>query len=88
MRWLANSNLETSTGMILTEDYIKKISDAVHEEGGLFVLDAIAAGTIWIDTKSLGIDVLITAPQKGWSGPACVGIVMVNGATNPINFVN
>lgn len=64
--------------MILTEEYIKKISSAVREEGGLFVLDAIAAGTIWVDMQALGIDVLITAPQKGWSGPACVGIVMVS----------
>lgn len=70
--------VETSTGIIIPEDYIQKVAEAVHKVGGLFVLDSIAAGTIWVDMKKLGIDVLITAPQKGWSGPACCGIVLMN----------
>mmetsp|Transcript_6311 Transcript_6311/g.7675 ORF Transcript_6311/g.7675 Transcript_6311/m.7675 type:complete len:378 (-) Transcript_6311:416-1549(-) len=70
--------VETSTGMILTSDYITAVADAVHEVGGLFVVDAIAAGTMWVNMEELGIDILVTAPQKGWSGPACVGIVMLN----------
>lgn len=71
-------HVETSTGILLPDEYIKTISDAVHKVGGIFVLDAIAAGTIWADMKALGVDVLITAPQKGWSGPACCGIVLMN----------
>jgi len=70
--------VETSTGIIFSDEYIKTVSDAVHAVGGIFVLDAIAAGTIWADMKALGVDVLITAPQKGWSGPACCGIVLMN----------
>jgi aspartate aminotransferase-like enzyme len=69
--------VETSAGMILPEDYISQIAAAVHEGGGVVVLDAIAAGCIWVDIKALGVDVLITAPQKGWSGPACAGVVVL-----------
>jgi len=71
-------HVETSTGIILPDDYIKKVADAVHEVGGLLVLDAIAAGTVWADMQALGIDALITAPQKGWTGPACAGLVMLS----------
>jgi len=71
-------HVETSTGIILPPDYIKAVSDAMHEVGGLFVLDAIAAGTVWADMEALGIDALITAPQKGWTGPACAGLVMLS----------
>jgi len=71
-------HIETSTGMIISDDYIKQVSDAVHEVGGLFVLDCIASGTIWVDMKKTGTDVVISAPQKGWTGPACVGIVMMS----------
>ena len=73
-------HVETSTGMIISDEYIKELSDAVHAVGGIFVLDCIASGTIWVDMEALGIDVLISAPQKGWSGPACVGIVMLGPA--------
>merc|ERR1711871_433716 len=69
--------VETSTGIIISDEYIKTVSDAVHEHGGMFVLDCIAAGTIWADMKATGVDALITAPQKGWTGPACAGIVML-----------
>lgn len=71
-------HVETSTGIILPDDYIRAVTEATHAVGGLFVLDSIASGTIWTDMKATGVDVLISAPQKGWSGPACVGIVMVN----------
>jgi len=73
-------HVETSTGIILPDAYIKAVAAAVHQVGGFFVLDCIASGTIWVDMKALGIDVVISAPQKGWSGPACVGIVMMNAA--------
>ena len=71
-------HVETSTGIILPDDYIKKVSEAVHSVGGLFVLDCIASGTVWADMGALGVDALITAPQKGWSGPACCALVMLS----------
>jgi len=73
-------HVETSTGIIIPDDYIKRVSKAMHEVGGLVVLDCIAAGTIWADMKELGVDVVISAPQKGWTGPACVGFVMMSEA--------
>lgn len=73
-------HVETSAGMMLPDDYIKRVCDAVHANGGLFVLDCIASGTIWIDMEALGVDVLISAPQKGWSGPPCAGLVMLSDA--------
>jgi len=71
-------HVETSTGMILPDDYIQQITSAMHEHGGLFVLDCIASGTVWVDMKKLGIDVVISAPQKGWTGPACAALVMMS----------
>ena len=71
-------HVETSSGMILPDDYIKNVADAVHSVGGLFVLDCIASGTIWVDMQKCGVDVLISAPQKGWSGSPCCGLVMLN----------
>jgi alanine-glyoxylate transaminase/serine-glyoxylate transaminase/serine-pyruvate transaminase len=70
--------VETAVGMILPDEYIKRVADAVHSVGGLMVLDCIAAGTVWVDMKALGVDALITAPQKGWTGPSCAGIVMLS----------
>ena len=61
-------HIETSTGMILPDWYIKQAAEAVHQVGGLFVLDCIASGTVWVDMKETGVDVLISAPQKGWTG--------------------
>ena len=61
-------HVETSTGMILPDWYIKEAAAAVHAVGGIFVLDCIASGTVWVDMKDLGVDVLISAPQKGWTG--------------------
>ncbi len=71
-------HVETSSGMILPDDYIRAVSDAVHAVGGLFVLDCIASGAIWVDMQSVGVDVLISAPQKGWSASPCSGLVMLS----------
>jgi aspartate aminotransferase-like enzyme len=71
-------HVETSAGMILPDDYLRAVSDAVHQVGGLFVLDCIASGTIWVDMKATGVDVLVTAPQKGWSGSPCCAMVMLS----------
>jgi aspartate aminotransferase-like enzyme len=70
-------HVETSSGMILPDDYLAAVANAVHEVGGMFVLDCIASGAIWVDMDSLGVDVLISAPQKGWSGSPCCGLVML-----------
>jgi aspartate aminotransferase-like enzyme len=71
-------HVETSSGIILPDDYIRAVSDAVHTVDGLFILDCVASGTLWVDMKVCGVDVLITAPQKGWSGQPCSGLVMLN----------
>lgn len=71
-------HVETASGMMLPDSYIKQLSDAVHSVGGLLVIDCIASGCIWLDMKALGIDVLISAPQKGWSSTPCAGLVMMN----------
>jgi len=71
-------HVETSMGMILPDDYIKQMADAVHDVGGLLVLDCIASGTVWVDMEKCGVDALISAPQKGWTGPACAGLVMLS----------
>lgn len=71
-------HVETSSGILLPDDYLKKVSDAVHAVGGLFVLDSIASGALWVDMKASGVDVLLSAPQKGWTGPACAGLVMLS----------
>jgi len=71
-------HVETSAGMILPDDYLKKVSDAVHQYGGLFVLDCIASGAMWVDMKTTGVDVLVSAPQKGWSGSPCCAMVMLS----------
>jgi len=70
-------HVETSAGMILPDDYLRAVADAAHEVGALFVLDCIASGTVWVDMRTIGIDVLISAPQKSWSGPPCSGLVML-----------
>jgi aspartate aminotransferase-like enzyme len=70
-------HVETAAGMILPDDYLRQVAAATHAVGGLFVLDCIASGTIWVDMADIGIDVLVTAPQKGWSGPPCAALVML-----------
>ncbi len=70
-------HVETSSGVILPDDYLKAIADAAHDVGALFVLDCIASGSIWVDMKATGVDVLISAPQKGWSASPSAGLVML-----------
>jgi aspartate aminotransferase-like enzyme len=71
-------HVETSAGMLLPDDYLKAVADAVHEHGGLFVLDCIASGAMWVDMGATGVDVLVSAPQKGWSSTPCAGLVMLS----------
>jgi aspartate aminotransferase-like enzyme len=71
-------HVETASGMILPDDYLRAVADAVHEAGGLFVLDCIASGAVWVDMKATGVDVLISAPQKGWSSSPCCAMVMLS----------
>lgn len=71
-------HVETSAGMILPDDYLKSVADAVHAVGGLLVLDCIASGAMWVDMKSTGVDILISAPQKGWSSSPCCAMVMLS----------
>jgi len=71
-------HVETAAGMILPDDYIKAIADAAHEVGALMVLDCIASGAIWVDMETTGVDVLISAPQKGWSASPSAGMVMLS----------
>ncbi|MEE2870106.1 MAG: aminotransferase class V-fold PLP-dependent enzyme, partial [Pseudomonadota bacterium] len=73
-------HVETASGIILPDDYLKQVAEAVHSVGGLFVLDCIASGAIWVDMKALGVDVLISAPQKGWSASPCSALVMMSEA--------
>jgi aspartate aminotransferase-like enzyme len=73
-------HVETASGMILPDDYLRAVAEAVHEAGGLFVLDCVASGCVWVDMAAAGVDVLISAPQKGWSAPPSSGLVMMNQA--------
>ncbi|MGB3304525.1 alanine--glyoxylate aminotransferase family protein [Gordonia sp. (in: high G+C Gram-positive bacteria)] len=70
-------HVETASGIVLPDDYLKTLAAAVHEVGGLFVLDCVASGALWVDMAALDIDVLLTAPQKGWSGTPCAGYIML-----------
>lgn len=70
-------HVETASGVILPDDYLRSVAEAVHEVGGLFVLDCVASGTIWVDMAAVGVDVLISAPQKGWSASPCCALVML-----------
>ena len=71
-------HVETSSGMILPDDYLKAVAEAVHAEGGLFVLDCIASGAMWVDMAATGVDILISAPQKGWTASPCCAMVMLS----------
>ena len=71
-------HVETSSGMILPDDYLRSVAAAVHEVGGLFVLDCIASGAMWVDMVDVGIDILVSAPQKGWSSSPCCAMVMLS----------
>ncbi|NOC82023.1 aminotransferase class V-fold PLP-dependent enzyme [Ruegeria sp. HKCCD6428] len=71
-------HVETSAGVILSDDYVTALASAAHEAGALMVLDCIASGCAWVDMKATGVDVLISAPQKGWSASPCAGLVMLS----------
>ena len=71
-------HVETSAGVILPDDYIKALAEAAHEVGALMVLDCIASGCVWVDMAATGVDVLLSAPQKGWSATPCAGLVMMS----------
>jgi aspartate aminotransferase-like enzyme len=74
------AHVETAAGLLLPDDYVRAVAAATHEAGGLFVLDCIASGALWVDMDDLGVDVLLSAPQKGWSGSPCAGYVMLGEA--------
>jgi alanine-glyoxylate transaminase/serine-glyoxylate transaminase/serine-pyruvate transaminase len=71
-------HVETASGILLPDDYIRTIADAAHEVGALMVLDCIASGAMWVDMEKTGVDVLISAPQKGWSSSPCCAMVMLS----------
>jgi aspartate aminotransferase-like enzyme len=71
-------HVETASGMILPDGYLDAVAAAVREIDGLFVLDCIASGAMWVDMAARGVDILVSAPQKGWSGPSCCALVMLN----------
>ena len=71
-------HVETSAGMLIPDNYIQEVSAVTHSVGGLFVLDCVASGALWVDMKKTGVDVLLSAPQKGWSSSPCSGLVMLS----------
>ncbi|WP_296448707.1 alanine--glyoxylate aminotransferase family protein [Rhodoferax sp. UBA5149] len=71
-------HVETASGMMLPDAYLRSVADAVHEVGGLMVLDCIASGAMWVNMEATGVDVLISAPQKGWSSSPCCAMVMLS----------
>lgn len=71
-------HVETSAGMLLPDSYITQVADATHQSGGIMVLDCIASGALWVDMKETGVDVIVSAPQKGWSGTPCCALVMMS----------
>lgn len=73
-------HVDTASGMLIPDDYIQAITRAVHEHGGLFVLDCVASGGVWVDMNACGVDVLLSAPQKGWSASPCAALVMLSEA--------
>ena len=71
-------HVETSAGIILPDDYLKAVGEAVRSVNGLFVLDCIASGAMWVDMKACNVDVVITAPQKGWSSSPCCALIALS----------
>ena len=71
-------HVETASGILLPDDYLRTVADAAHSVGALFVLDCVASGAMWVDMQATGVDVLISAPQKGWSGSPCCAMVMLS----------
>ena len=79
-------HVETAAGLLLPDDYLKAVADAVHEVGGLFVLDCIASGALWVDMRASGVDVIVSAPQKGWTGsPGCAFVMLSERARAAID---
>ncbi len=74
------AHVETAAGILLPDGYVRAIAEATHAVGGLLVLDCIASGALWVDMTDLDVDVLLSAPQKGWSGSPCAGFVMLSEA--------
>ena len=79
-RLVVSPHVETSAGLLMPDSYLSEIAKAAHDVGALFVLDCVASGALWVDMKQIGIDVLITAPQKGWTSTPCAGVVMLSEA--------
>ena len=78
-------HVETASGILLPDDYLQAVAAAVHEVGGLFVLDCVASGTLWVDMQACGVDILISAPQKGWSSsPSCALVLFSERALERI----
>ena len=73
-------HVETASGILLPDSYLQRVAAAVHAHGGLFVLDCVASGAIWVDMKACGVDVLLSAPQKGWSATPCAALIMLSAA--------
>ena len=71
-------HVETSAGLLLPDEFIARIASTAHQVGAIFVLDCVASGALWVDMKALGVDVLISAPQKGWTSTPCAGVVMLS----------
>jgi aspartate aminotransferase-like enzyme len=71
-------HVETSAGMMMPDDFIAAVTECVHEHGGMFVLDCVASGTVFVNLQQTGVDVLLTAPQKGWSASPCAALVMMS----------
>jgi len=79
-RLVVSPHVETSAGLLMPDDYLTQITEAAHEVGAIFVLDCVASGALWVDMAKIGVDVLITAPQKGWTSTPCAGVVMLSEA--------
>jgi aspartate aminotransferase-like enzyme len=73
-------HVDTASGLMIPDEYIRSLTEAVHGHGGLFVLDCVASGGVWVDMEACGVDVLLTAPQKGWSSSPCAALVMLGNA--------
>ncbi|WP_157268586.1 aminotransferase class V-fold PLP-dependent enzyme [Azohydromonas aeria] len=70
-------HVETASGLVLPHEYLRAVGEAARRVGALFVLDCIASGAVWVDMRECAVDVLISAPQKGWSGSPCAAFVML-----------
>jgi aspartate aminotransferase-like enzyme len=71
-------HVETASGILLPDDYLQRVAAAVHAHGGLFVLDCVASGALWVDMQQCGVDILLTAPQKVWSSTPCAALIMLS----------